>query len=145
MPGFLRSVRKGMRWVYTTYHCVSETLYFWHITRTCVYTPCFSYRLEKKKLFKHTSCVEWFKPVVWTAWKSYPNWGQMWMKKLTKTRSIRHVLKFVLNALNDCSWINWHSSSEKMFNTITLCVNCWHQKILPQQSWGELVLSNTTG
>ena len=60
-------------------------------------------------------------PVVWMTWNSYPNCGQMWMKKLTKTRSI-HILKLLI-ALNDCSLISWHSWIQKMFRSITLCDN----------------------
>ena len=58
------------------------------------------------------------------ALNSYPNSGQMWIKRLTKFRSI-HILKHVFNAVNDCSLINWHSWSENMFKTITLCENCF--------------------
>ena len=54
------------------------------------------------------------------AWNSYPNCGQMWVKKLSKTRSV-HVLNFDFIALSDCSWIYWHRGGEKISKTITLC------------------------
>ena len=63
----------------------------------------------------------------WMTWNSYPNCGQMWMKKLTKTSSLFKCgcLKLDSIALNDWSWYNWLSWGEKMFKTITLCENCF--------------------
>ena len=42
----------------------------------------------------------------------------MWIKKLSATRSI-HVLKLDFIALNESSWIHWHSF--KTITVITLC------------------------
>ena len=49
---------------------------------------------------------------MWMAWNSYPNCGQMWVKK---TRSI-HVHKLDFIAFNDCFWVTWHSWSLKISN-----------------------------
>ena len=57
-------------------------------------------------------------------WNSYPNCGQMCVKKRTKARSI-HVHKFDIIALNECFWVIWHSWSEKMFKTVKFCENCF--------------------
>ena len=61
-------------------------------------------------------------PVVWTAWNSYTNCGQMRVtKKKTKTAST-HVLKLDFIAINDYFWVNWHSWGDKMFKTAELGV-----------------------
>ena len=53
----------------------------------------------------------------------------MWVKKRTKTKSLR-VHKLDFTALNVCFWVTWHSLGEKIFKSITICENCLASEIL---------------
>ena len=88
--------------------------------------------------------LEWLYGVVFMAWNSYPNCGHMWVKERTNTR-YTHVNKLDFNALNDCFWVTWRSWDEKMFKSIRFLWKLfWHMEFLPQQSWSQLGLPNTT-
>ena len=105
----------------------------------------FNLSCSSSSIILHVGCY-WVQLYMacYNQWCEWPDCGQNWMKKLTKSRSI-HVLILDFIALNDCSWINLRSWGEKMFKTITLWTLLWHQKFWPQQSLGPLVLPNTSG
>ena len=94
--------------------------------RTIIFHQCVYHFSEHctKRMYEVRFEPRLSQSVVWMAWNSYPICGQMWVKKLSKTRSI-HVVKLDFMASNDCSLINWRSWCEKMFNTTQLCENCF--------------------